>query len=106
MKIILSQWPVLKGIFMIKFLKNNERAIHLRLGKLIGVKAGSYVLYIPAVDLLMVVDLDKFLGSEWKSISSQELSQILTAHFLSNADLLNQRTTLARAREFSGKIKK
>lgn len=67
---------------MIKILKENERAVVIRMGKIHRVTGPGVSLYVPIIDRLQVVDMDRVIH-DWRYTSPGELNRMvefLAAH--------------------------
>lgn len=58
----------------IKYLRDNQRGVLFRLGKLTKVVGPGLVVTIPAVDNVRIVEIDKVIPG-WRGYSKQELDQ-------------------------------
>lgn len=97
---------------MLTILREHQRGIVFRLGRLLRVARPGVVWRIPVVDRVVVVDLNQTLPS-WRGLSEPEIEQrvrfIATHHYdipvgLSESDLLKAMEGVAQADEKDRKV--
>jgi hypothetical protein len=69
----------------LKYLRNDQRGVVFRLGKLMGVVGPGLVITIPGLDHVLVVDLgEAFPG--WEGYGKEELEQKIISLVLDSPD--------------------